>query len=91
MEFDQPVCAGWACARRLWHAGRKRDAGNQARLDRFIGYYEPYATSHDTLDEDLAMQEETRNVARAVATAVAEARAGRLTPPDAKLRRPRPK
>ena len=24
------------------------DAGAQARLDRFIGYYEPYATSHDT-------------------------------------------
>ena len=27
------------------------DAGDQARLDRFIGYYEPYATSHETLDQ----------------------------------------
>jgi len=24
--------------------------GAQARLDRCIGYYEPYATSHDALD-----------------------------------------
>ncbi len=67
------------------------DAGPAARLDRFIGYYEPYATSHDALDADTAVQEEARNVARAVATAVADLRAGRLSMPDAKLSRPRPK
>jgi len=67
------------------------DAGNQARLDRFIGYYEPYATSHDALDADRDVQEEVRNVARAVANAVGELRAGRLSMPDAKLKRPRPK
>ncbi len=54
------------------------DAGVQARLDRYIGYYEPYATSHDALDRDVAMQEEARNVARAVAKAVVDLRAGRL-------------
>ena len=54
------------------------DAGAQARLDRYIGYYEPYATSHDTLDGDAPMQEEARNVARALAKAVVELRAGRL-------------
>ena len=54
------------------------DAGSQARLDRFIGYYEPYATSHDTLDRDEAVQEETRNVARAVAQVTAALRAGEL-------------
>jgi len=67
------------------------DAGTQARLDRYIGYYEPYATSHETLDADTDMQAETRNVARAVSRAVAELRAGKLSQPDAKLRRPRPK
>jgi multimeric flavodoxin WrbA len=67
------------------------DAGFQSRLDRYVGYYEPYATSHDTLDADRAVQEETRNVARAVLAAVADARAGRLSDPDAKLKRPRPK
>ena len=54
------------------------DAGAQARLDRYIGYYEPYATSHDALDRDAFVQEEARNVARAVAKAVLELRAGRL-------------
>jgi len=67
------------------------DAGAMARLDRMIGYYEPYATSHDALDGDAALQEEVRNVARAVVQAVRQLRAGRLQRPDAKLRAPRPK
>jgi multimeric flavodoxin WrbA len=67
------------------------DAGTQSRLDRYIGYYEPYATSHQTLDADRAVQEEVRNVARAVVNAVGELRAGRLSAPDRKLRRPRVK
>jgi multimeric flavodoxin WrbA len=67
------------------------DAGAAARLDRYIGYYRPYATSHDELDRDADVQEEVRNVARALAQAVAELRAGRLQAPDAGLRRPRPK
>jgi len=67
------------------------DAGASARLDRFIGYYEPYATSHDALDHDQAVQAECANVARAVVRAVGEARSGRLSQPDAGLDRPRPK
>lgn len=67
------------------------DAGNAARLDRFIGYYDSYALSHETLDRDEAVQEETRNVARAVIHAVNELRAGRLSKPDAGLKPPRPK
>ena len=67
------------------------DAGAAARLDRYIGYYEPYATSHDTLDRDEPMQEEARNVARAVAKAVVELRAGRLQAVQPVLSRPRPK
>jgi len=67
------------------------DAGASSRLDRFIGYYEPYATSHETLDRDEAVQEEVRNVARAVVNAVGELRAGRLSVPDRPLKDPRPK
>ena len=67
------------------------DAGAAAKLDRYIGYYEPYYNSHDTLDEDKAVQEETRNVARAVVHAVTELRAGRLSQPDKRLRPVRPK
>ena len=67
------------------------DAGPSARLDRYIGYYEPYATSHDVLDGDANVQEEVRNAARALLAAVGELRAGRLSAPDKGLRRPRPK
>jgi len=67
------------------------DAGSQARLDRFIGYYEPYATSHDALDRDEAVQEETRNVARAVAQVTAALRAGELDDAIAARPAPRPK
>jgi hypothetical protein len=67
------------------------DAGTQAQLDRYIGYYEPYATSHDALDADADVQEEVRTVARAVVRAVADLRAGRLQVPDRALKRPRPK
>jgi multimeric flavodoxin WrbA len=67
------------------------DAGAPARLDRYIGYYEPYASSHEALDRDLAVQEEARNVARAVAKAVIELRAGRLQAVQANLSRPRRK
>jgi multimeric flavodoxin WrbA len=67
------------------------DAGAQARLDRYVGYYEPYATSHEALDRDKALQEEARNVARAVAHAVVELRAGRLQNVQPTLSRPRPK
>jgi multimeric flavodoxin WrbA len=67
------------------------DAGFQARIDRFIGYYQPYATSHDSLDKDKDLFEEVRNVARAVANAIAELRGNRLSTPDAGLDSPRQK
>lgn len=60
------------------------DAGSNSKLDRFIGYYESYAESHETLDRDIAAQEEMRNVARSVAEAVNQLRKGELSQPDAK-------
>ena len=67
------------------------DAGSQSKLDRFIGYYGPYANSHDILDADKAVQAEVRNVASAVAHAVKALRVGTLLQPDKTLERPRPK
>ncbi len=67
------------------------DAGVEGRLDRYIGYYEPYATSHQALDKDKDVQEEVRNVARAVAITVRDVRAGKFSDPAAKLERPRTK
>lgn len=65
------------------------DAGDQARLDRYIGYYEPYATSHESLDTDEAVQEETRNVARAVARYTEALRKTGLPVETTRLPRPR--
>lgn len=66
-------------------------AASDAVLDRYVGYYEPYATSHEALDRDEAFQEEVRNAARALAEAVKLSRSGRLPRADAALRDPRPK
>jgi multimeric flavodoxin WrbA len=66
-------------------------AGQISCLDRMIGYFKPYATSHDELDADAAVQEEVRNVARALARAIGDIRAGRLVPADRSLEWPRQK
>jgi hypothetical protein len=55
-----------------------KPAGPAAELDRYIGYWKPYATSHDELDKDKAIQEEVRNAARTLLRAVQEQREGRL-------------
>lgn len=65
-------------------------SGRGAELDRYVGYYEPYATSHDALDGEQALFEETRNVARAVFEQVRRLRAGQPAP-DAELHSPRQK
>ena len=67
------------------------DAGAVARLDRYIGYYEPYATSHEALDGDLDVQEETRQAAQALSQAVVALRGGRLKSLQSARARPRPK
>ena len=65
--------------------------GNKAELDRYIGYWEPYATSHDALDRDLAMQGEVRQAAETLAEAVKTKRTGKWVSPGAGLTRPRKK
>lgn len=65
-------------------------AGAMARLERHVGDHEPYATSHDALDRDEAVQEEVRNGARAVVRTVHAVRRGELVAPDRRLRSPRP-
>lgn len=62
-----------------------------AVLDRYVGYMEPYATSHDALDADTAIREDVRNVAREVVAAVRLMRDGRLVDPGRGLDDPRPK
>jgi hypothetical protein len=67
------------------------DAGQPALLNRYIGYWKPYATSHAELDADVAVQQEARNVALAVAHGVKELRTGTLAAVQPRVTRPRPK
>jgi multimeric flavodoxin WrbA len=66
-------------------------AGASGAVGAYVGYYEPYATSHEALDRDAAFQEEVRNAARSLVATVRQIRKGRRTPPDAGLSDPRPK
>ena len=59
-------------------------AGSKAEVDGYIGYFEPYASSHEALDRDLAFQAE-------VMEAVEATRSGRLVEPGSQLEEPRPK
>jgi multimeric flavodoxin WrbA len=62
----------------------------QGGIDRYIGYYEPYATSHDALDRDEAVQQEVRDAAKTLVEAVQLLRAGRFPHPGS-APDPRPK
>jgi hypothetical protein len=68
-----------------------QSAGGPAELDRYIGYWQPYATSHDELDKDLALQEEVRNAARTLLEAVLAQRAGEILAAGSELAPPRTK
>jgi multimeric flavodoxin WrbA len=66
-------------------------AGSKAEVDAYIGYYEPYATSHAALDCDEAFQAEVRNAALTLMEAIEAQRAGRLFAAGSQLKEPRPK
>jgi multimeric flavodoxin WrbA len=75
----------WLCYMHL------QPAGPTAELDRYIGYWQPYATSHDELDRDHAIQGEVENAARTLAEAVRAKRSGQLIAAGANLEPPRQK
>jgi multimeric flavodoxin WrbA len=66
-------------------------AGSSAELDRYIGYWKPYATNHAEFDVDTAFQEEVRNAARSLIEGVRERLSGRLPTIGADLKSPRKK
>ena len=66
-------------------------AGAASEVDRYIGYWEPYATNHQAFDGDKAMQDEVRNAARSLAEAIAQKRSGACAEPGETLTEPRRK
>ncbi|MCC8981460.1 flavodoxin family protein [Bradyrhizobium acaciae] len=66
-------------------------SGRAGEVDGYLGYMEPYATSHRALDKDTAFQQEVVNAAKALGNAVKLARAGKLENPGAGIDDPNPK
>ena len=66
-------------------------AGPLAALDRYLGYFRPYATSHDDLDADEDLQAEVRNAARSLVSTVRLLRSGHYRRPEGGLEKPREK
>jgi multimeric flavodoxin WrbA len=66
-------------------------AGTSAAVDTLIGYYEPYATSHDKLDEQRDVFMLVENAAQSLVNLVRAMRAGDWRAPDAGLKNPRQK
>jgi multimeric flavodoxin WrbA len=66
-------------------------AGPSSVFDTFIGYYEPYATSHQALDKDEDVFVEVANAARSLVAMVAQLRTGQYHAPDEGIKEPRQK
>jgi multimeric flavodoxin WrbA len=63
-------------------------AGASGVVDTFIGYYRPYATSHDDLDADPNVFTQVRNATLSLMQLVRDLRSGRYREPDADLSPP---
>ena len=66
-------------------------AGASAAVDTLIGYWEPYATSHDKLDSQSETFVQVENAAKSLVNMVRAIRSGTYRAPDAGLRNPRQK
>lgn len=67
------------------------EAGPRAQINRYIGYYEDYSTSHDALDKDKAVQKEVEVAAEALMMQVKLIRSGKHKIPAMELKEPRKK
>jgi multimeric flavodoxin WrbA len=66
-------------------------AGASATVDTLIGYWEPYATSHDKLDAQPETLIQVENAAKSLVNMVRAIRSGAYRAPDEGLRNPRQK
>jgi multimeric flavodoxin WrbA len=84
-ENVRRALSDWLCFMQL------APAGASAELDRYIGYWKPYATSHEELDADEAIMEEVRNAARTLVEGLTAQRSDRWTVAGRNLTPPREK
>ena len=67
------------------------DSGPLAEINRYVGYYGKYATSHDALDKDINFQQEVGVAAAALVARVTQIRSGKYEAPEKNLEEPRKK
>ena len=79
------MLSDWLCFMRLC------PAGPSAELHRYIGYWKPYATSHEELDRETELHQEVRNVARALLEGIRAKRDGLMVTAGNELESPRQK
>jgi multimeric flavodoxin WrbA len=63
-------------------------AAPSAMIDSYVGYYRPYATSHDDLDRDGDLHVRVKNAARSLVSMVRLMRTGRYRAADEGLEKP---
>src|SRR5262249_749950 len=66
-------------------------SGKTAELERYIGYWKPYATGHYDLDETKTIQEEVRFAALTLVNAVKLKRSGKFSTINPTIQPPRQK
>ncbi len=66
-------------------------ASRSAMIDTYIGYYQPYATSHNDLDADRDLHQQVRNAATSLTKMICQIRSGKYKPADENLENPREK
>lgn len=66
-------------------------AGPLAALDTWIGWYKPYATSHEDLDKDQDLFEQVAQAALSLSNMVTQLRSGTYQPPNEGLHSPKEK
>lgn len=67
------------------------DSGPLAEINRYVGYYDKYATSHDALDKDTKFQQEVAVAAAALVSRIKQIRSGKYKAPEKNLKEPRKK
>ena len=66
-------------------------SGKASQVESYIGYYKPYATSHQELDKDKDLQLEVKNAALSLVEQVRLIRSGKFKKPDKNLLEPKQK
>jgi multimeric flavodoxin WrbA len=85
VENLRRALSDWMCFMHMLPAGPK------AELDRYIGYWKPYATSHEELDADKAFQQEVSNAAMTLIDGVVAHNAGGRNTSGLEIKDPRQK